>query len=257
MSGLLLRLAGPMQSWGEHSVFAERDTVRFPTRSGLIGLLAAAEGLKRGACLKRYQPLGFTVRIDRPGIRMRDFHTIGGGYPRHLTPATAEGKRRPSDGATIVTTRHYLADAVFCVAVTGPDQTVQELAQALTAPQWQPYLGRRSCPPDAPLLLRHQVVDPVSELYEQVPLARRPPFDEDAPVLVEFVTEATGDGSASVTELQDVPVSFDPRRRRYLTRTVTITEHQLSRTLCHRPGRDYQEALHAYVRGIPATQEAR
>ena len=45
--GLLLRLAGPLQSWGMLSHFNERDTARFPTRSGVIGLLAAALGIAR------------------------------------------------------------------------------------------------------------------------------------------------------------------------------------------------------------------
>lgn len=44
MSGFLLRLAGPMQSWGEHSMFGERDTLPYPSRSGLIGMFAAAQG---------------------------------------------------------------------------------------------------------------------------------------------------------------------------------------------------------------------
>ena len=48
MSGFLLRLAGPMQSWGEHSMFGERDTLPYPSRSGLIGMFAAAQGVRRG-----------------------------------------------------------------------------------------------------------------------------------------------------------------------------------------------------------------
>ncbi len=81
MMGLLIRLAGPLQSWGEHSVFTHRDTLRYPTRSGVIGIFAAAEGRPRGEPLSDYDALRLTVRIDRPGTVIRDFHTIGGGYP--------------------------------------------------------------------------------------------------------------------------------------------------------------------------------
>ena len=57
MSGLLLRLAGPLQSWGERSAFGVRDTSAFPTRSGVIGMFAAAEGRNRTAALDDYTQL--------------------------------------------------------------------------------------------------------------------------------------------------------------------------------------------------------
>ena len=44
MSVLLVRLAGPMQSWGSQSRFSHRDTEREPTKSGVVGLLSAALG---------------------------------------------------------------------------------------------------------------------------------------------------------------------------------------------------------------------
>jgi CRISPR system Cascade subunit CasD len=150
VTGLLLRLAGPLQSWGEHSTFADRDTLRYPTRSGITGIFAAAQGLRRGERLDRYAPLTLTVRIDRPGVLLADFHTTGGGLPRGRTVPTAEGGRRAEGKATIVTRRMYLSDAVFTVAVEGPGTLIDDLAAALRSPHWQPYLGRRSCPPTSP-----------------------------------------------------------------------------------------------------------
>ena len=47
MSTLLLRLAGPMQSWGTDSKFDVRRTQREPSKSGVIGLVAAALGIPR------------------------------------------------------------------------------------------------------------------------------------------------------------------------------------------------------------------
>ncbi len=75
MSTLLLRLAAPLQSWGVASKFDTRDTAREPTKSGVIGLLAAALGRSRTESLDDLKELRFGVRIDQPGTFLRDFHT--------------------------------------------------------------------------------------------------------------------------------------------------------------------------------------
>lgn len=79
---LLARLAGPLQSWGAMARFDRRDTLTHPTKSGFIGLLAAALGHDRAAALGRLTELRFAVRADRPGVPVQDFHIVGGGrYP--------------------------------------------------------------------------------------------------------------------------------------------------------------------------------
>ncbi|GGO81323.1 type I-E CRISPR-associated protein Cas5/CasD [Nonomuraea cavernae] len=245
MSGLILRLAGPLQSWGEHSAFAERDTQRFPTRSGLIGLFASAYGMRRGEDLSRFDDLRFTIRIDRPGIPMADFHTVGGGRVRQQTVPTSEGGRRSVETATIVTRRHYLADAVFIVGVTGPDDAISELADRLGRPRWQPYLGRRSCPPDPPFLLR-RTEDTYKELTERVPVPCRFTGGQ-----LDVVREDGDARAASVAELLDVPVSFAGLERRYRHRTVSITPCPIPERLWLGWGRLYQDALFAYAGGTP------
>ena len=77
MATLLLRLAAPLQSWGADSKFETRKTNREPTKSGVIGLLAAALGLRRddAAGLARLNGLHFAVRADREGSLLVDFHT--------------------------------------------------------------------------------------------------------------------------------------------------------------------------------------
>ena len=47
MNTLLLRLSGPMQSWGVQSRFGVRDTGLEPSKSGVIGLVCAAMGIPR------------------------------------------------------------------------------------------------------------------------------------------------------------------------------------------------------------------
>lgn len=242
MSGLVLRLAAPLQSWGERSLFDHRDTLAFPTRSGLIGLLAAAAGHPREASLQGFDELTFTVRIDRPGVLLHDFHTVGGGYPRDLGVPTAEGTRRPTPTATIITHRYYLSDAVFCVAVTGPDHRIDRLAGALRTPRWAPYLGRRGCPAEHPFLLRTGLSDPVDDLIHRVPVDRR-----RADTTVEFVHEGDRDDATTRTVITDVPQSFDRFDRRYTTRAVSVITRELPDELFHRGYRDYQTALHTYA----------
>lgn len=248
MTGLLLRLAGPLQSWGEHSTFADRDTLRYPTRSGITGIFAAAQGLRRGEPLARYAPLTLTVRIDRPGVLLADFHTTGGGLPRGRTVPTAEGGRRAEGKATIVTRRMYLSDAVFTVAVEGPGQLIGDLAAALRSPHWQPYLGRRSCPPDQPLLLRAAVTDPVQELYQHVPLPRQRP-DAHGQVSADIITEEPADATGTLTEVADVPVTFSRYDRRYQLRTIRRDRAALPGTLARwRSSKEYHRALADYAR---------
>ncbi|MCF6523772.1 type I-E CRISPR-associated protein Cas5/CasD [Streptomyces sp. JJ36] len=261
--GLLLQLAAPLQSWGEHSRFThKRDTAPAPTRSALIGLISAALGRRRDEPCDDLAALGFTVRIDRPGTRMRDLHTVGGGLPRHLTVATAEGKRRPGDTGTLLSHRYYLQDAVFTVAATATDDALLErCAQALRRPEWPPYLGRRSCPPSGPLLLTGPVPEAERRLLH-LPLARPAPHDSGKPaagrtVAVGFTSDRPLDGLAGDTvsegsahiasEAQDDPVSFAPLDRRYRTRPVHRITLQLPAGLCGGYGADYLEALHDYL----------
>ena len=89
MATLLLRLAAPLQSWGADSKFETRKTNREPTKSGVIGLLAAALGLRRddAAGLARLNSLHFAVRADREGSLLVDFHTANREEDRKKGPA--------------------------------------------------------------------------------------------------------------------------------------------------------------------------
>ncbi|MFJ8650271.1 type I-E CRISPR-associated protein Cas5/CasD [Streptomyces sp. NPDC093546] len=240
MSGLLLRLAGPLQSWGERSAFSpDRDTAPFPTRSALTGMLAAAQGIPRHdtAALERYAALDFTVRVDRPGVRLVDYHTAGGGQPKERTAATSGGSNK---GAAVITRRHYLSDAVFVVAMTGPDDVITAIGVALHQPHWSPYLGRRSCVPDEPFLLRARTTDPVDDLLQRVPLSPDPARTacEDGTVPVTFLWEheppEPRDRSDTLA-LYDVPRSFTPHGRSHDRRRLYRTVEQLPAELAASP----------------------
>ena len=76
MATLLLRLAAPLQSWGTDSKFEVRKTGREPTKSGVVGLLAAAMGIGREEP-ERLEPLNrlrFGVRVDQEGSLLVDYH---------------------------------------------------------------------------------------------------------------------------------------------------------------------------------------
>ena len=138
MATLLLRLAAPLQAWGSDSKFETRKTDREPTKSGVVGLLAAALGLRRDDTegLARLNGLRFAVRADQEGSLLVDFHTA------------------KSRDTSYVTYRHYLQDAVFLAGLeSGDEALLRELEAALRHPVYPLYLGRRSCPPTLPLCL--------------------------------------------------------------------------------------------------------
>lgn len=137
MSTLLLRLAAPIQSWGIMSKFDTRDTAREPTKSGIVGLLAAALGRSRTDSFEDLNSLGFGVRIDQPGSFLRDYHTA----------------KQEDEGNSFVTTRYYLSDAIFLVGLEGDAEFLQSLICALQNPVFPLYLGRRSCPPASQVVL--------------------------------------------------------------------------------------------------------
>ncbi|MEU6534573.1 type I-E CRISPR-associated protein Cas5/CasD [Streptomyces sp. NPDC047000] len=238
--GLLLRLAGPLQSWGEHSHFNDRDTLAFPSRSALTGLLAAALGRPRHQSLDDLE-MTLTVRVDRPGNRLRDFHTVGGGLSGPRSVITADGGRRPGDTSTLTSTRWYLEDAAFTIALARPDHTPPPpaWANALRFPRWPLYLGRRSCPPAGPLLIgasSNLYADLVRlPLAQPAPATRQQPDDtgEEDTVEVLFLSDQpltvlpapAGDGAADDavqvhSTVLDAPVDFTPGHRRYRARPL-------------------------------------
>lgn len=142
MATLLLRLAGPMQSWGTQSRFTERDTGREPTKSGVVGLLSAALGWERDHDLERLRRLRMGIRVDRDGKVMRDYH---------ITQKVIKAGSNKTD--TVVSNRYYLADADFLVGLESNERDfLLKLADALNNPCFPLFLGRKAFPPGKPIL---------------------------------------------------------------------------------------------------------
>ena len=143
MNVLLLRLSGPMQSWGVQSRFSVRDTGLEPSKSGVVGLLCAALGRRRDDPVADLARLTMGVRVDQEGILARDFHTA-------MNVLKAGGGIKDTEPST----RYYLADARFLVGLEGDDlNLLQELHTALRDPVWPLYLGRKAFVPGEPVWL--------------------------------------------------------------------------------------------------------
>ena len=158
-------LDGPMQSWGSSSRFTRRETEAFPTKSALIGLIAAAAGIDKYAAdeaekLAPFSALRLTVyRLPRATGRLvgrlSDFHTVGGGYD---AKASAFDKmsipRKASGGASanaVITHRTYLNEARFIAAFEGAADTINTAIRHLENPRWGVWFGRKTCLPAMPL----------------------------------------------------------------------------------------------------------
>jgi CRISPR system Cascade subunit CasD len=215
MSVLTLCLAGPLQSWGSSARFVRRTTEAAPTKSGVVGMLAAARGLARGddQGLAPLAALRFGVRIDQPGTRVRDFQTA-----HHAV----------TDKSMPLSERFYLADAVFVAAVEGEDALIDALHTALRTPVHPPFLGRRSCPPARPVELGvHRDLDLDTVLRDEPWQASRwyqrlRRGEARVPLMIMSEAERGASGAAGDV-LRDQPLSFAAEHRRHTLRTVIST----------------------------------
>ncbi|WP_120997049.1 type I-E CRISPR-associated protein Cas5/CasD [Stutzerimonas urumqiensis] len=200
MPTLLLRLQGPMQSWGTTSRFDERDTGLEPSKSGVVGLLCAALGRDRKEPVEDLAALRMGVRVDREGVPMRDYQTATG------VVVAATGKA--DLGRTVVSPRYYLSDAVFLVGLEGEDQALLErLHAAVRNPVWPLALGRKGFVPGLPVHLPDGLVaSPLFEALECYPFL---PGHGERPISLRGAIEHASEGSIRL----DQPVAPFAERR--------------------------------------------
>ncbi|MDC7711505.1 type I-E CRISPR-associated protein Cas5/CasD [Vogesella indigofera] len=227
---LLLWLEGPLQAWGHDSRFGRRDTLDFPTKSGVLGLLCCALGAggEQREWLARLADLDLQLLAYTPADKLgkatprlpllRDFHMVGSGYDDAdpwqslLIPKTSEGKKAVG-GGTKMTYRYYLQDMAFAVALQVPADEADSLAAALQNPVWDVYLGRKACVPTE-LIYQGVFATAGDALVAAANLAaqkgRAPSF---------AVRQGEHDGE--VITLNDVPLQFG-QHKRYRDRRVTV-----------------------------------
>ncbi|MGL5408642.1 MAG: type I-E CRISPR-associated protein Cas5/CasD [Shewanella sp.] len=150
MPTLLLRLQGPLQSWGTTSRFDERDTQLEPSKSGVLGLVCAALGRDRSEPVDDLAALKMGVRVDREGVVLRDYQTATGV----ISAAGKVDMKR-----TVVSPRYYISDAAFLVGLEGDRPMLDLIYHALKAPHWPLCLGRKGCLPSPPVYLSDGLSD--------------------------------------------------------------------------------------------------
>ncbi|BDR52368.1 hypothetical protein KIM372_02750 [Bombiscardovia nodaiensis] len=205
MSVLLLRLAGPLQAWGDSSRFTRRNTRKEPTKSGVIGLLASAQGRSREDDIEDLVKLEYGVRTEQPGRIIRDFQT-----------------ERREDTNTIMplSNRYYLSDAVFLVALSASEEVLTSLEAALRMPKWPLYLGRRACPATLPITLGlRQEYETVRQALSSEPWQADPWYRKRYQPL-HLAVACDGQEGEAFESQTDIPLTFSIEHRRYASRPV-------------------------------------
>lgn len=228
---LLLWLEGPLQAWGHDSRFGRRDSLDFPTKSGVLGLLCCALGAggEQRKLLAELADLDMQLEAHVPTGRdgnpqprqplLRDFHMVGSGYDDQdpwqslLIPKTSEGKKAVG-GGTKMTYRYYLQDMAFAVALQVPAARLEMFVAALREPVWDLYLGRKSCVPTEFVYQGHYAT-------AQAALAAGAALAVDKRRAFSFrVLQGEHEGDEVLT-LNDVPLQFGEHKQ-YRDRRVTL-----------------------------------
>ncbi len=230
---LLLWLEAPLQSWGYDSRFGTRNTLEFPTKSGVLGMVCSALGAggPQVELLEEFSrldqlALSFVRRKEAydlsPKARaplLRDFHMIGSGYnekdpwEKLLIPKSSDGKSVNSK----LTYRYYLQDAAFAVILEIPENRTDSIVEALQNPIWDIHLGRKNCVP-TDYIFRGSFHNPEDAIHCAWDIAHEKNRTEEFRVLhCDAENEELGD----VITLNDVPVQFGEDKR-YKDRKVVI-----------------------------------
>lgn len=206
---LILKLEGVMQAWGGHTFEDSRPSELFPTRSGLLGLLAACLGIDRTdhqsqAALAA--SVTFAVRVDCHPVKMTDYHTVQNARRNYSGLKSSD---------TIQTWRDYVVDAKlsarYTVAITNTEQpaiALAEIEQAVKKPVFTPFLGRRSCPITRPMYENRVEAESSLKALTLIDPVGGTVYSEDA------------DSTAPSLLLRDVPIPG--RKRQFATRQVVI-----------------------------------
>lgn len=208
-SYLALKLQGVMQAWGGHTFEDLRHTEVIPTRSGILGLLAACLGIDR-LDVEQQEALAASVKIavraDMRGSlgteRMTDFHTV-------KDARKVDGKANPYP---VVSYREYLCDAHFTVLLEeqpGAAYSCADIARAVRYPIYTPFLGRRSCALSRPL---YEAEIQAKDAWAALSLVE--------PCQGVVYSEQPSAGDAQLVPFRDIPMYR--RKRQFSTRNVQV-----------------------------------
>jgi CRISPR system Cascade subunit CasD len=168
MRFLGFRLYAPLASFGDVAVGERRPSLTAPSRSMILGLVAACLGVRRDEAdgqVELERALGVATRTDAPGTLLVDYQTAqspdgprrAAYLRRHGTPIATRrdevratfdkaGARHPLD--TQLSQRQYRADAAFAICLWLRDDrspwSLELLVDRLRQPRFVPFAGRKS-----------------------------------------------------------------------------------------------------------------
>ena len=264
---LVFPLYAPLTSWGDVAIGDLRTAVAHPTRSGVLGLVGAALGVRREAAEKQaalQTRLRVAVASLSDGHLLRDFQTVQSPPKSRISAFERENKRPPRTRAEeldcytskdhpMVTRRDYFVDTVSLVALWNgvePGEDLETIDAALRAPTYRLSAGRRSCAialPLVPVLVNanHPVealedakaVDPA--VFAQLGFERIVDFGTRPVVLWEGASTEWSRGRAT----QEVRYRDDPGSRlRWQFRERRVLQGRLSKTVGELFGRSAEDA---------------
>lgn len=227
---LMFTLAAPMASFGAIAVGERRPSWNRPSKSQVLGLLAAALGIERRE-EKRLSALAaalhYAVRVDMPGRPHADYHTAQvppARRNRRFFTRADELAVAKSELKTILSRRDFYTDAMHTIAVWARDEpplpvSLADMAQALATPSFVPYAGRKAHPLHLPMAPRIVPAKDVVSAYAEFDANEQEPIktfrlglvrDNDRPAAPQIFVDADAVPRSEVERLEqrrDVPES--------------------------------------------------
>ncbi|MFK5221232.1 type I-E CRISPR-associated protein Cas5/CasD [Lactobacillus helveticus] len=214
MKTATIRLTAPLQSYGNQASFNQRTSDNYPSKSAVVGIIAAALGYRRDdARILQLNNLLFAVRIEQSGNMMTEFQTV-------------EYQKSSTKTARKLTYREFIQDAVFMVAIgSDNDHEIEKIVSALKHPKFQLYLGRRSNPPAGPLMIETYDEENPLQVLEKLSWQAEPWYQKRlrAPkFLTRIIADAELNPENNITMIKDKVGSFNQKNRYYQYRPVII-----------------------------------
>ncbi len=204
MKTLILKTEG-LSAYGLQTFDVHRRANHFPTRSAIIGLLAAALGITRKEQSTLYElseNLAIAVQVNQTGEKMVDYHTV-------------QNFRSPMgkiQNGTKPTYREYWCDSEHTFAISASNELIEKLAAAVKSPKFTLFQGRKSCPLTRPL-------------FEKL-------IDESNPAIAlkigcetgQIFSDVIGENHIATLQVRDKLTSVS---RKYAMRTVYVSGQRL------------------------------
>lgn len=177
---LMITLAAPLASFGTVAVGERRPTWDRPSKSQVVGLVAACLGIERSEEQRQRDltaALGFAVRVDHPGLLATDYHTAQA--PKEVSirrriraggvVATRADELACDDPKTILSRREFRTGALHTIALwrlMAGEPDLAAIGDACRSPAFVPFAGRKAHALSLPLAPRLITADSIEAAYE-------------------------------------------------------------------------------------------